>query len=409
MLNKINVVGLGKLGACSAVCLAHKGFKIMGYDINQETISLLKKNKAHIVERDFQNYLSKTKKNLIFTNKIDEILKHSDTTFIIVPTPSKKDHTFDNSYIIKFLTEVSLTIKKLKIKKHHFVINSTVMPTSCEKIFIPLIEKNSSLKYIKDFTLSYNPEFIALGSVINDFLNPDMILIGESSKKDGDKLEYIYNKVCNNKPVINRMSLVSAEITKISLNAFVTMKISFANSIKNICLDTPGSNPNDITKALGSDKRISPLYIKPGLPFAGPCFPRDNKALISFISKKNEFYHLAKSTDIINELHKKRILKIIKNRISKNKYNKIGIFGIAFKDGSNVIEQSITINILDKFPKTKFYLYDTYFNKFNYSKNSVLLKNKNELLSCDLIIINHILNSKQIKFFKNKNIIDLWN
>ena len=103
------------------------------------------------------------------------------------------------------------------------------------------------------------------------------------------------------------MSLVSAEITKISLNAFVTMKISFANSIKNICLDTPGSNSNDITKALGSDKRISPFYIKPGLPFAGPCFPRDNKALISFISKKNEFYHLARSTDVINELHKKRI------------------------------------------------------------------------------------------------------
>ena len=100
------------------------------------------------------------------------------------------------------------------------------------------------------------------------------------------------------------MSLVSAEITKISLNAFVTMKISFANSIKNICLDTSGSNPNDITKALGSDKRISPFYTRPGLPFAGPCFSRDNKALISFISK-NEFYHLAKSLILLMNYIKK--------------------------------------------------------------------------------------------------------
>ncbi len=409
MQKKINVIGLGKLGACTAVCMASKGFKIMGYDISKETIFSLKKNKAHIVEKDFQNYLNRSKNNLSFTNEIEDILKHSDTSFIIVPTPSKKDHTFDNSFIIKVLTEMSLAIKKLKIKNHHFVINSTVMPTSCNKVFIPLIEKESSLKYLRDFSVSYNPEFIALGSVIKDFLNPDMILIGETSKNDGNKLEYIYKRACENKPVINRMSLVSAEITKISLNAFVTMKISFANSIKNICLDTPGSNANDITKALGTDKRISPFYIKPGLPFAGPCFPRDNKALISFIKKKNNFFYLAESTDNVNELHRKRILTNIKSLISKNNYKKIGIHGIAFKEGSNVTEKSITMDILEKFPNTKFYLFDPYFKEFKYFKNSSLLNNRKDLLKCDLIIINHMLKSNQRKFFKDKNILDLWN
>lgn len=408
MQKKINVVGLGKLGACTAVCMASKGFKIMGYDISKETILSLKRNKAHIVEKNFQNYLNKSKNNISFTNKIEDVLNHSDTSFIIVPTPSKKDHTFDNTFMIKVLTEMSLAIKRLKIRNHHFVINSTVMPSSCDKVFIPLIEKKSSLKYQRDFSVSYNPEFIALGSVIKDFLNPDMILIGETSKNDGNKLEHIYRKTCENKPIINRMSLVSAEITKISLNAFVTMKISFANSIKNICIDTPGSNANDITRALGSDKRISPFYIKPGLPFAGPCFPRDNKALISFIKKKNSFFHLAKSTDTINELHKIRILRNIRLLISKNNYKKIGIYGIAFKEGSNVTEKSITIDILEKFPNKKFHLFDPYFKEFR-NKNSTLSRNKKDLLKCDLIIINHMLKPNQRKFFKNKNILDLWN
>ena len=117
MQKKINVIGLGKLGACTAVCMASKGFKIMGYDISKETIFSLKKNKAHIVEKDFQNYLNRSKNNLSFTNEIEDILKHSDTSFIIVPTPSKKDHTFDNSFIIKVLTEMSLALWDLFLEK----------------------------------------------------------------------------------------------------------------------------------------------------------------------------------------------------------------------------------------------------------------------------------------------------
>lgn len=410
MQKKVNVIGLGKLGACTAVCFASKGLKVLGYDNNDEAIKSLKNYKAHIIEKDFQKYLSKNKKNLRFTSDLNELIKNSNTTFIIVPTPSLKDDSFDNSYVIKVLKDLSNKIRLNKSKFHHFVINSTVMPNSCFKSFVPIIEKYSGLKFNKGFFISYNPEFIALGSVIKDFLNPDMILIGQSSIKGGDELEKIYRTVCENNPKFNRMSLVSAEITKISLNAFVTMKISFANVIKNICDDHEGSNPLDITKALGSDKRISPFYINPGLPFGGPCFPRDNKAFVNFTTKKSNFYHLANSTDLINDFHTKEILQNVKKLLTKYNQRKISIYGLAFKEGSNVIEKSISIELIKKFKNIEFHIYDKYFDSFTIYNNSKLEKNIKNLSNNKIVFLNHKMHTKNIKkYFKKNIVIDYWN
>ena len=113
-----------------------------------------------------------------------------------------------------------------------------------------------------DFGLCYSPEFIALGSVIRDFLNPDMLLIGESDACAGDALAALYAQVCDNKPAVARMSFVNAEITKLAVNTYVTTKISYANMLARICEQLPGANVDVITSALGNDTRIGPKYLK---------------------------------------------------------------------------------------------------------------------------------------------------
>src|SRR5262249_2828965 len=155
---------------------------------------------------------------------------------------------------------------------------STVMPGSTGGEIQAELERASGRKIGPDLGLAYNPEFIALGTVVRDMLRPDFILIGESDKQTGDLLEAIYERSCDNDPAIRRMSFVNAELTKISVNTYVTTKISYANMLAEMCDRLPGADVDVVSAAVGSDSRIGSKYIKGAIGYGGPCFPRDNKA-----------------------------------------------------------------------------------------------------------------------------------
>lgn len=228
-------------------------------------------------------------------------------------------------------------------------MTSTVMPGTVETVAKYILERVSGKICGKDFGVAYNPEFIALGSVVHDFLNPDFLLIGEISDKDGDMLEEIYGKTCENKPGFARMSLLNAEITKISLNCYITTKITFANSIAAICEKIRGADANVITAALGLDSRIGAKYIRPGLGFGGPCFPRDNVAFAAFARRLETKAKLAEMVDEVNRDQAVRIVEraheaLGKPAIAKNKI-KIALLGLSYKPNTPIIEDSQALNI----------------------------------------------------------------
>lgn len=351
MLPKISVIGLGKLGACSAVCFAAKGFEVIGVDINKEFVDAINYGKAPIYEPRLQEFLDLSKGRLRATQDYEEAMRESDITFLIVPTPSREDGHFSNKYLRGALLNLSLAYKKLEKKYHIFLITSTVSPGTIEESLIPLIESTTDKKFIRDFGVAYNPEFIALGNVITDFLNPDMVLIGESDKSVGDKLEEIYKVVCENKPYIARMSIISAEITKISLNSYITMKISFANTLANICEAIPNANVDDITKALGADKRISPYYLRGGLSYGGPCFPRDNRAFSAFAQKFGVEAKLAKTTDEVNHFQVKHLADLVLKQFSETNNKVVSILGLTYKPDTPVIEESPAIKLIEELLK----------------------------------------------------------
>ena len=163
-----------------------------------------------------------------------------------------------------------------------------------------MLEKASGKRMGADFGLCYSPEFIALGSVIRDFLNPDMLLIGESDKRAGDFLQSLYAEVCENKPALARMSFVNAEITKLAVNTYVTTKISYANMLARICEKLSGANVDVITSALGLDTRIGSKYLKGAVSYGGPCFPRDNLALAQLAQQLGVPPDLAQTVDRFN-------------------------------------------------------------------------------------------------------------
>lgn len=158
-------------------------------------------------------------------------------------------------------------------------------------------------------SISYNPEFIQQGDIIRGFLNPDMVLIGEGSKEAGDFLEEVYARTCESKPVVSRMSPSSAEITKISINCFITTKISYANMVGDIADATPGADKFQILKAVGADSRIGGKCIMPGYGFGGPCFPRDNRALGGYAESIGVKPLISIATDEYNVEHTRRMIE----------------------------------------------------------------------------------------------------
>jgi UDPglucose 6-dehydrogenase len=404
-MNKIAVVGLGKLGLCSALCFAKSKHNVQGYDVSAKVIKNIKKKKFDNYEPQLLDYLKKYKK-LKISNQIKSILD-CRIIFIIVPTPSKKNYGFTNKYIFAFLKNYTFFCKKNNIKNFHIIISSTVMPGSCNE-FINFIEKKTQLKINKDFYLSYNPEFIALGSVIQNFLNPDFVLIGSSSQKAASELIKIYKKTVKT-PHYNRMSLESAEITKIALNSFLTLKISYANLLLRISHKFKNTNVHHIAKAIGNDRRVSPYYFKPGLPFAGPCFPRDNEAFNYFQKKiKLKNNYITNATIKSNKEHINFLNKKIISLIKLKKYKKICIAGFAFKNYTSVTERSyglILANLLIK-NKIKFSIYENNFNKNDpiCKKFARFLITKNKINTFNLII-----NTNSLDLPRNKvPTIDLW-
>ena len=352
-MNRISVVGLGKLGACTAACFAYRGYEVLGVDVNKNTVNLINEGKTPIVEPRLQELITASDGRLKATQDFDAAIKDTQVTFLLTPTPSEPEGHFSIKYLQAALEALASALRKSQKPYHLFVITSTVSPGTTQESLIPLIEEVSGRKLNTHFGVCYNPEFIALGSVINDFLKPDLLLIGESDRRAGDALEELYNPIVDTRPYIARMSIVSAEITKISLNTYITMKISFANTLANICERIPGAEIDSVTRSLGADRRISPYYLKGALAFGGPCFPRDNRAFIAFAKRYDCDAKLAEATDSVNEYQSRHLAEMVLGRLRLGGGKRISILGLAYKTNTPVIEESPAVKLISLLLKEK--------------------------------------------------------
>ena len=342
---ELSVIGLGKLGLCTAAYFASKGHKVLGLEKNKYFVSELRRKRCPIKETGLAKLLDKAWDNFEVTASLTDAVLHSDVTLIIVPTPSKPDGKLSNEYVEGVLHEIGPMLAS-KNNFHVVDVVSTVMPGSSEGVFKPLLEQLSGKLCGKDFGLVYNPEFIALGSIIQDFSRPDMVLIGASDEKSAGIVKELYVSSCENKPHIATMSLLNAEITKLSLNCFVTTKISFANELANICERIPGADVDEITEAIGTDSRIGPKYLQAGLGFGGTCFPRDNLAFQAFTKEVGYEPKLSKATVAINDAMVDRLFEIIEAKVTERKH--IALLGLSYKPNTHITEESQSIMLAEK-------------------------------------------------------------
>jgi len=291
-MNNITVIGIGKLGICNALCLEQSGYNVVGVDTFPEYVDSINNKTYRSYESFVNEYLDKAV-NFRATTSLKEGLDFSDVIYIIVPTPNGGGERF---YDHSILNNLLCRINSYKVKNKHIIICCTVMPRYIQQVGKLLISD------CENCTLNYNPEFIAQGEIIHGYHNPDIVLIGEETKEAGDIIEALYKRICHNQPRMCRMAPLDAEITKISINGFITTKIAYANLISDIC-DTLGANKYTVTKAIGGDSRIGNKYFNPGYAYGGPCFPRDTKALSKLIDSIGLKPVLPMATHQQNELH----------------------------------------------------------------------------------------------------------
>ena len=331
------MIGLGKLGAPMAAAMAARGFSVIGVDIDEARIAAVGQGRPPVFEPNLAETMNAAQGRLTATSSVEQAVRAADITFIVVGTPAEPDGNFSLKHVLSVCESIGRALAA-KPGFHLVVLTSTVMPGATGGEVRRTLEAASGKRAGAGFGLCYNPEFIALGNVIHDFLNPDFLLIGESDPRSGEILESLYRRVCENRPAVARMSFVNAEIAKLSVNTFVTTKISFANMLARLCEKVPGANVDVVTGAIGLDSRIGGKYLKGAISYGGPCFPRDNVALLSLAERLGAPAGLPRATHQFNQAQISGLADLVARQLSAG--DAAGILGLTYKPHTDVTEQA---------------------------------------------------------------------
>ena len=335
---RICVVGLGKLGAPLAALLADRGHHVIGVDSNPETVELLNAGRTVLREAGLAELIERNRPRLRATTDTAAAAASADASFIVVPTPSTASGAFSMRYVLDAVRGIGRGLRGSS-QYHVVTVTSTVMPLTTDLEIKPALEEASGRVVGENVGLCYNPEFIALGSVVRDMVNPDLVLIGESDPRAGEIVERLHRTFVAHTAQVRRMTWVNAEVAKIAINTFVTTRISYANMLAELCEQLPGGDVDAVTDAIGVDRRIGHKYLRAATGYGGPCFPRDNAALVASASQAGVHAELAAATDLINRRQVDRIARLVRSRATPARH-RVGILGLSYKPDTPVVEES---------------------------------------------------------------------
>ena len=356
-MRKLSLVGAGYVGIVSGACLAEKGFYVTCVDIDKEKVEKINNCIQPIFENGLEELLKKNVNNrrLIASTNLKEAVIGSEISIIAVGTPFDGEKS-DLSYIKKSAEEIGTALKE-KTAYHVVVIKSTVTPGITDEVVLPILEKKSGKKAGVDFGVGVNPEFLREGCAVNDFMNPDRIVIGGIDKKTIDKLLELYKGFNGVDKLITNNK--TAEIIKYASNSLLATLISFSNEIGNICALTQGVDIKDVMAGVHLDKRLNPIltdgsrvnprflsYLEAGCGFGGSCLPKDVKALISYAENRRENPKILRSVIEVNQKQPHKLIQLLNKHYGSFKNLKVAILGLAFKPDTDDMRESPAIPVV---------------------------------------------------------------
>jgi len=338
------IIGAGYVGLVTGTCFADLGNEVICADNDASKIALLNEGGMPIYEPGLAELVKRNRQDgrLTFTTDIEAGIKDSEAVFICVGTPSREDGSADLTCVEKVSRVIAEHIDSYKL-----VVEKSTVPVETSdwiKKTINTFKKNGC-----EFDVASNPEFLREGSAVQDFMNPDRIVIGVESKKAENLLRELYSPI-ETKIVVT--DIKGAEIIKHASNSFLATKISFINAVSNLCERT-GTDINAVAEGIGMDSRINKHFLKAGAGFGGSCFPKDLKAFIHISEKLGYSFDLLKEVEKINDEQKSRIMVKIKDLLWNLPDKTVAIWGLAFKPDTDDIRSAPSIDVITRLIKEK--------------------------------------------------------
>lgn len=402
-MSAVTVVGLGKLGAVLAAVLAERGHTVIGVDINELLVKNVNDGIPPIRETGIGELYNRVRPDLSATTDMKVAVGQSSIAFVVVPTPSQEDGSFSNQYVIEAVEAIG---EALQDKGEWFtvVICSTVMPGSCGGPIKEALERSSGRTVGETVGLAHSPEFIALGSVIHDMTHPDMVLLGADDDKSRQSLFEIITTVPRTMPAYRPLSLVDAELAKIGLNCYVTMKMSYANMIGEICSNIPGADAANVLSAIGNDSRVGARYLRSGAAWGGPCYPRDTLAFGRMAENVGVEAYLVGASSQIN---KRQLTRLINQLVVEDK---VSILGLSYKPNTHITERSFGVDLATVLMSEGVFvsMYDPEASTFSFNGRSCELTVTDCIAASPVIVVATPWPEFATLDYQGKKVIDLW-
>jgi len=325
----IGVVGTGYVGLVSAVCFAHLGHPVLCMDVDETKIERLKQGTVPIYEPGLDKLIDDNSARLSFTTSYDELLQSCNVLFIAVDTPPSPSGDAD-------LSRVQLAVREIAERggERVLVMKSTVPVGTGEAVMAELEALGAT-----GVTYVSNPEFLREGAAIQDFLEPDRVVIGAFRDEDGDLVEALYRGI---DAEVVRTSVPTAEMIKYASNAFLATKISFINEIANVC-EQVGADVRTVARGMGLDHRIGPHFLQPGIGYGGSCFPKDVQALKQLAGNTGYHFQLLNAVIEVNALQKRRVVGKLKQRLGALRGKTVTLLGLTFKPHTDDLREAASI------------------------------------------------------------------
>lgn len=332
------VVGTGYVGLVSGACFSELGHDVVCIDIDEKKIEGLQQGHIPIYEPGLEEMVLRNVEQgrLSFSTDIKGGIENALVIFIAVGTPPKENGTADLQYVFTVARSIGEHMNGFKI----VVDKSTVPVGTAVKVRETIQEALHTRGVSYEFDVVSNPEFLKEGAAIDDFMNPDRVVIGCDDERTLILMRELYSQFARNARPIITMSPESAEMTKYAANAMLATKISFINEVANIC-EKVGANIDDVRNGIGSDSRIGYRFIYPGIGYGGSCFPKDVKALVQQAKEAGVEAQLLAAVDDVNELQKKSLLEKIRIYYRNDlKGKQFALWGLSFKPETDDVREA---------------------------------------------------------------------
>ena len=335
---KVAVVGTGYVGLVVGACLAESGNDVMCVDKDEAKVRMLRRGKSPIYEPGIEDLLRRNKAEgrLVFTTDLAKAVRQSTIIFIAVGTPQGEDGSADLQHVMGVARQIAKAMNGYKV-----IVDKSTVPVGTAQKVRDVIRRETT----HPFSVVSNPEFLKQGAAVDDFMKPDRVVIGAEDPRAAELMVALHKPFTRTGAPIMVMDCASAELAKYAANAMLATKISFMNEIANVC-EAYGADVDRVRQAMGSDRRIGPAFLFPGVGYGGSCFPKDVKALVKFSADKKYDFKILKAVESVNELQKRLLLRKMDAHFNGMKGKTIAVWGLAFKPKTDDMREAPAIPII---------------------------------------------------------------